>query len=164
MRTDTNRAEIAPVCGQHSIYVATLGKRGDSTVDQTEIELLELGVKFEGANKIGRQWQLVLIAGLWIEDLGDESSHCGPIFSKKVVHFSEHERRHDHNARCDEKSLIFGKARFAVRCAGERLQESARVGEDWASQSSRFPNSSDSSPSLLSVDSNSNVEGGRRPV
>jgi hypothetical protein len=42
-----------------------------------------LGVEFEGANKIGRQWQLVLIEGLRIEDLGDQLAHGSAVLSKK---------------------------------------------------------------------------------
>jgi hypothetical protein len=47
--------------------------------------------------------------------------------------------------------------------AGQRPKESACIGDDGRDQSSRSRNNSDSSPSLLFVDSNKSVDGGRRP-
>jgi hypothetical protein len=34
VRADTNRAEIASVCGQHSVYFATLGEGSNRTVEE----------------------------------------------------------------------------------------------------------------------------------
>src|SRR6266567_6950353 len=80
------------------------------------------------------------------------------------VHLSEHQRWYYHDGRGGQNRLVFRKGRFVIRRAGECLEEPSRVGDDQATQSSRSRNSSDSSPSFVSVDSNSNVEGGRRPV
>ena len=50
---------------------------------KTQIELLELGVEFERAYKIGRQRQLVLVAGRWIEDLGDQLAMAARLSLRK---------------------------------------------------------------------------------
>jgi hypothetical protein len=71
---------------------------------------------------------------------------------------------HDRNGLHYTDVLVFRKGRFVIRRAGESLEEPSRVGDERAAQSSRSRNSSDSSPSFVSVDSNSKVVGGRRPV
>ena len=54
MRTNTNRAEIASIGGQYPVDTPALAKSRNGPVDKSEIQLFELGVEFEGANKIGR--------------------------------------------------------------------------------------------------------------
>ena len=83
MRAYTNCREVAPIGGQHSIDFPPLSKGGYRAVDQTQFELLELGVEFERAYKIGRQRQLVLVAGRWIEDLGDQLAMAARLSLRK---------------------------------------------------------------------------------
>ena len=53
VRADTNRAEIAPIRSHYSINSAALTNGSNRPVDQSEIQLLELGVEFEGAKGNG---------------------------------------------------------------------------------------------------------------
>jgi hypothetical protein len=157
-------AEIATISGQHSVDLTPLGHGGDRAVNQPKFEIFELGVEFKSPNKIRGQRQFVLVAGSRIEDLGDQFAHRGPLRSKKVINFSQDERRHDDESRQGQNRFIVGEARGVVGCAGKRPEESARIGNYRAIQSSRSRNNSDSSPSFVSVDSKRRVEGGRRPV
>lgn len=72
--------------------------------------------------------------------------------------------RDDDEARRGQSGFVFGKARLAIRPAGQRPKKSARVGDDRPGHSSRLRNGSDSSPSFVSVDPKSRVVGGRRPL
>jgi len=54
-RADADGAEIATISRQHSIDTTALGEGSNGVIDQAEAEFLEFGVKFEGANEVGRQ-------------------------------------------------------------------------------------------------------------
>ncbi len=162
--TDTYRTEVAAIRREYTIDLPSLGDGGDQAVHQSEIEILEFRIKFEGADEIGGKGEFVLVARCRVEDFGDQPAHRLPFASQEIVHFSEHHTRHDHEARQAENGLIIRKARTAVRGACERSKEPARIDDDRTVQPSRSRNSSDSSPSFASVDSKSRVEGGRRPV
>ena len=107
--------EVAAVGGQDSMDFAPLSKGSYRAVDQSKIELLELSVEFERANKIGRQRQLVFVAGRRIEYLGDQLAHGRPIASEEVVYFSEHQSRYYHDARIGQNRSVFRKTRFVIR-------------------------------------------------
>src|SRR2546421_7380359 len=84
--------------------------------------------------------------------------------TRQVVHLGKNESRHDNQTRRRQDLLVLRKTWLAVSCAGEAAEESAGVRNDRRTQASRSRKSSDSSPSLVSVDSKRRVEGGRRPV
>ena len=108
--------------------------------------------------------ELVFIACPRVEYLRDELAHGRPVVAKKVVHPGENGPRKDDAAREGQRCFILREARAAVGCAGERPKQPRGVSHDRRTQLSRSRNSSDSSPSFVSVDSKRRVDGGRRPV
>ncbi len=60
--------------------------------------------------------------------------------------------------------LVVGEGWLALSCASESSKKPTGICDDRRDQPSRSRKSSDSSPSLLSVDSKRRVEGARRPV
>lgn len=162
--TYAERAEVSAVRREESVDVAPFGNRSHGAVDKTQIEVFESGVKLESANDVGRKWKLVLVTRRGVEDLGGQFSHRGSVVAEKVVYLRQNESGDDDDARGGENGLVIRKAWFAVSRMGESAEEPTRVRDDRRAHGSRSRKSSDSSPNLLSVDSNRRVEGGRRPV
>lgn len=163
-RTDADGAEIAAIRRQNTVYAPSLSNGDDRPIDQSDVQCPESGVELEGSDKVRWEGQLVLVPCPGIEDLGDESSHGRPILSKEVVDLGQNEPGHDDEARGGQNVLVLGKARLAAGGARERAKKPAGIRDDRRDQPSRSRNSSASFPSLLSVDSNRRVDGGRRPV
>jgi predicted RNase H-like HicB family nuclease len=155
-------AEVAPICGQHPVDLATFRHRGHHPIDQSQAKVLEQGIEFEGTDDIGGGRWLVFVARARVENLGNQLAHRGPVLPKKVVDLREDKPRYDDESCGDQDRFILREARLPGWRAGEGSEQPTGVGYDWGSHSSRSRNSSDSSPSLVSVDSNRRVEGGRR--
>ena len=99
MRAYADDREVATIGGQDSVDPPSLGKRGDRAIDQSESEILELGIELERPDKIRGEGQLVLVASGRVEDFGDQLAHRGPLVAEEVVNFRKHQRRHDDEAR-----------------------------------------------------------------
>src|SRR6266508_3783278 len=162
--TNAEGAEITTIGRQYSVDVPPLSHRRNGPIDQSQVERSELRVELEGSNDVGRERQLVFVAGGRIKDLGDRLSHGGSVVSQKVVHLGENEPGHDDQTRGDQDLLVLGEAWSTASRAGESPEEPAGIGNQRRTHVSRSRKSSDSSPSLVSVDSKRRVEGGRRPV
>lgn len=160
----TDHAEVAPIRCKYAVDPPPFSERGHRAINESKLEILEFGVELQCANEIGGKRQFILVASRWVEDLGDQLAHGHPLLPQKVVNFSEHQSGHDDQARRGENVFIFREARSATGAARKRSKEPARVRDDWSRQFSMSRNNSDSSPSFVSVDSKSRVEGGRRPL
>ena len=111
-----------------------------------------------------RDRQRIFVARRRVEELADELPHRGALVAKKVIDLGEDEPGDDDQARGGQDRFVFWKARGSVGGAGERPKQPARIRDDWRRHSSRSRNNIDSSPSLVSVDSNNRVDGERRPA
>jgi hypothetical protein len=160
---DADCAKIAPIAGQNPIDAPALRYSRHRPIDQSQTEAFELGIQLQCPGDIGWKRHLIFVACRRIEDLGHQFAHRPALITKEVVDFGENESGHDHRGRRREDLFVFWKARLATVRPGERPKQSAGVGDDGRDQFSISRKSSDSSPSLLFVDSNSSVEGGRRP-
>src|ERR1035441_1544967 len=94
-RPDTDCAEVAPIGGQHPIDLAAFRDGGHHPIDQSQTKVLESGVEFESASDIARGRQLVFVARPWVENLGDQLAHRGPIRSKKAIDFRDDQPWYD---------------------------------------------------------------------
>jgi len=110
-RTAPDCAEVSAIRRQHSVDVPSLGYSGNCPIDQSEVELLEPRVQFEGSNDIRGEWLLIFIAGSGIKDLGYELTHGCPVLAKEVAHFGENEAGGDDDARGGWNLLVLRKAR-----------------------------------------------------
>jgi hypothetical protein len=52
-RADTDCGEVATISRQYSVDVPSLSYGDDCSIDQSQVELPESGVEFEGANNVG---------------------------------------------------------------------------------------------------------------
>src|ERR1017187_6828580 len=161
-RPDTDCAEGAPIAGQHPIDLAAFRDGGHHPIDQSQTKVLEAGVEFESASDIAGGRQLVFVARPWVENLGDQLAHRGPIRSKKAIDFGEDQPWYDDEPCGGQDLFIVRETRLAAGRAGEGSEQPAGVGNDWGTHPSRSRNSSDSSPRFVSVDSKRRVDGGRR--
>jgi hypothetical protein len=162
-RTNADCAEVTPIAGQNPVDVAALGDGGNRPVDKPQSERFEPCVKLQGPGDIGRERQLVFIARRRVKHLSHQFAHRFAVRSKEVVHLRKNKPGHDDGGRRSENFFVIRKARLATGRPGKRPEEAACIGDDRRDQSSMSRKSSDSSPSLLFVDSNRSVEGGRRP-
>ena len=93
-----------------------------------------------------------------------ELAHRRPILSKEVVDLRQDESGDDDGTRGGQRLLVVWKGRLPLLRGGQRSEEASRVRHQGGLTSRVSTKSSDSSPSLASVDSNSRVDGGRRPA
>ena len=161
--THTDGSKITAVAGQYSINPAALGYGSDGAVDESEVETLKSGIELQRPGNVVWKGRFVFVTCGRIKDLGDEFAHRFALRTQEIIHFREDKSGYDDGSSRSQDSLVFRKARLAGRRAGECAQQAARVSNNGRDQSSMSRKSSDSSPSLLLVDSNRSVEGGRRP-
>ncbi len=84
---------------KYSVDVPPLGDSGNGSIDQSQVERSELRVELKGSNDVGRERQLILVAGSRIKDLRDQLSHGGPVVSQKVIHLCQNEPGQDDQTR-----------------------------------------------------------------
>jgi len=160
---DADCAKVAVIGGQNPVYAPALRYSRNRPIDQSQTEAFEFGIQLQCPDDIGWKRHFIFVARRRIEDLGHQFAHGLALITKEVVHFRQDEPRHDHRGRRRENLFVLRKAWFASVRPRQRPKESAGVGYDGRDQSSMSRKSSDSSPSLLFVDWNSSVDGGRRP-
>src|SRR5438067_2444577 len=108
-RTNPHCAEIAPVRSQNTVDLAAFGDGSHHTIDESQAELSESGVKLECARDIGRDRQFVFIAGCRIEDFRDQFAHRPPFASEKVVHLRKDQAGNDNAGGGDQDLSYSGK-------------------------------------------------------
>src|SRR5687768_17404049 len=92
-RADANGGKIATICRQNSVHLPPLSDSGHCSIDQPQLEVLELGIELERSNKIRRERGFVFVAGSRVKYLRDKFSHSRPVVAKKVVHLCKNEPR-----------------------------------------------------------------------
>lgn len=155
---------MSTIGGQNAVDAPSLSYGHDGSIDESQLQRVESRVEPQRPNNVGWEQGLILVPSSRIENLRDKLSHGRPVLAKKIIHLGQYECRHNDKIGGGQNMLVVRKGWFAVGSAGEGAQEATGIGHNRWNHSSRSRKSSDSSPSLVSVDSNRRVEGARRPV
>src|SRR6185295_3851966 len=159
---DADDGEMSPIGGQYTVLPSPFRHCGHGGVDQPETEIRELCVDLQGADEIRRENRFQLIGRLRIEDFRDDLPHRTALFAQEVIYFGQDEGWNDDGGRLSESLGVIRPCRGTIGAKCQSTKEATRIGNEALPHLSRSLNSSDSSPSFMSVVTNRPVDGGRR--
>jgi len=84
---------MATVRRQNPVHLPSLGSSGHRSIDEADLEALELRVELKCSNEVGGKREFVFVACSGVEYLRDKLAHGWPVVAQEVVHLRQNEPR-----------------------------------------------------------------------